>query len=83
MGSPFFPGATPFAQHRRRNRCLWREEALMLHLLQETINPPLHLRACLRNWDAISLDLREPHRTRTVQANQIEQRMEELTALLS
>jgi hypothetical protein len=45
----------------------------MLHLLQETVNPMLGLRKCLSNWDALSLDLREPRRRRALQAAQLEQ----------
>jgi hypothetical protein len=45
----------------------------MLHLLQQTVNPPLGLRDCLDNWDTLSLDLREPPRKRGLQVNQFEQ----------
>jgi hypothetical protein len=44
----------------------------MLHLLQQAVNPPLGLRECLDNWDAISLDLREPRRKRGLQIAQFE-----------
>lgn len=43
----------------------------MLHLLQQTVNPPLSLRCCLAHWDDISLDLREPRRGRVLQAAQL------------
>ena len=45
----------------------------MLHLLQGALNPPLGLRKCIGEWDAISLDLREPPRRRALQAENLEQ----------
>lgn len=45
----------------------------MLHLLQEAVNPPLGLRNCISEWEAISFDLREPPRRRVLQAESIEQ----------
>jgi hypothetical protein len=45
----------------------------MLHLLQETVNPRLGLGQCLSNWEALSFDLREPRRRRTLQAAELEQ----------
>ena len=55
-----------------RNRSLWREESLMLHLLQTAITPHLSLAECLPNWPAISLQLREPPRKRELQAARLE-----------
>ena len=71
-GRPFPPGDTPFARREGRNRCLWREQALLLHLLQQAVNLPLGLQEGLHNWAAISLDLREPPRKRALQVNQFE-----------
>ena len=45
----------------------------MLHLLQEAVNPPLGLRRCIGQWEAISQDLREPPRARELQAAKLEQ----------
>ena len=72
LARPFPPGATRFAQRQGRNRCLWREEAFLLHLLQQAVNPPLGLRDCLDSWDTITLDLREPRRKRRLQAAKLE-----------
>lgn len=52
---------------------MWREEALLLHILQETINPYLGLRDCLDDWDEISYELREAPRARPIQAHRLEQ----------
>ena len=57
---------------KRRNRSLWREECLLLHLLQSAVNPQLSLADCLPNWAAISLQLREAPRKRQLQAAHIE-----------
>ena len=72
MGRPFPPGGTPFAKRNGRNRCLWREEALLLHVTQEAINPYLGLRNCLDHWDEISYDLREAPRERPIHAHRLE-----------
>jgi hypothetical protein len=58
-----------------RNRSLWREESLLLHLLRTAITPRLSLAECLSNWPAISLDLREPPRKRELQAARLEQNL--------
>ena len=50
---------------------MWREEALMFHLLKTAVNPKLGLEACIENWDTISMELREPHRQRQSQMDQL------------
>lgn len=60
---------------KRRNRSLWREERLLLHLLQTAVNPRLSLADCLPNWDTISLLLREPPRKRELQAAHLERHL--------
>jgi len=72
--SLFFPGATPWARRKGRNRCLWREEAFLLHLLQTAVNPHLRLGKCLRNWYEISLALREAPRKRELQMERLERK---------
>jgi hypothetical protein len=54
--------------------------SFLLHLLQETVRPPLSLRKCLAEWDLISVDLRERARKRALQAATVEQ---EILTLLS
>jgi len=44
----------------------------MLHLLQGTINPRLQLSQCLKNWCQISMDLREPPRTLSLQTEHLD-----------
>jgi hypothetical protein len=73
MRSHFPPGDTRFAKREGRNRCLWREEALLLHLMQHAVNPSLSLRDCLANWPRIAFDLREAPRKRGIQAAKIEE----------
>jgi hypothetical protein len=51
-----------------RNRSLWREESVLLHLLRTAVTPRLSLAACLANWPTISLQLREAPRKRELQA---------------
>lgn len=51
---------------------MWREEALLLHIMQGTINPHLGLRDCLDHWDEVSYDLREAPRERPIQAHRLE-----------
>jgi len=41
--------------------------------VRAAVNPSLGLRACLENWDAISLGLREPPRQRGLQQCILEQ----------
>ena len=79
MACLFFPGATPFSRREGRNRCLWREESFMLHLLRATVSPWLSLRKCIENWSEISLRLRETRRKRILQT----ERLEEQAAFLS
>ncbi len=52
---------------------MWREEAILLHIMQEAINPYLGLRECLDHWDEISYELREAPRERPIQAHRLEQ----------
>ena len=73
MPKAFSPGATLSRKKPRPSRCLWREEALMLHLIQEAINPPLGLARCIANWPQISFDLREPCRKRVSQLTSLRQ----------
>jgi len=40
----------------------------MLHLLKQTVNPPISLRECIGHWHRISLALREPPRKRQSRA---------------
>ena len=68
-GNLFFPGATRFARHRGRNRCLWREKQFML---QQTVSPTLCLRKSVDNWFEISCALRESPRKRTAKMEEIE-----------
>ena len=75
MENLFFPGDTRFGQQRGRNRCLWREESFLQHLLSATITPRLSLQACLKQWAIISFDLRESHRTRRLQISELEQKI--------
>lgn len=70
--SLFFPGGTRFGRREGRNRCLWREESFLMHLLQSTVNAPLGLRACIERWDQISFELRESPRERGLQIEEIE-----------
>src|SRR5208282_3110953 len=58
----FSPGGTRFHRSRQKSRCLWRENSLMLHLLNCSVNPTLHLGPSLRNWHDISTGLRESPR---------------------
>jgi hypothetical protein len=62
-----------------RNRSLWREESLLLHLLQTAISPRLSLAQCLGNWPVISMALREPPRKRELQAARMEQNLHRLS----
>jgi len=73
MGNHFPPGGTRFCRRERRNRCMWREDSLLLHLLRTTVNTALGLRMCLENWHRISLELREPPRKRGLQIEKLEQ----------
>lgn len=72
MASLFFPGGTRFCRRARRNRCLWREDSMLMHLLQNSVNVGLGLRACLERWDRISFELREAPRKRGIQIEGIE-----------
>ena len=72
MESHFFPGDTRFGKLQRRNRCLWREDSFLLHLLRMAVNASLDLRSCLERWGQISFELREPPRTRSLQAEKLE-----------
>jgi hypothetical protein len=74
MANLFFPGGTRFSRRERRNRCLWREESLLMHLLRTSVNAALGLRTCLEDWSRISLDLREPPRQRGCQLENLESR---------
>ena len=51
----------------RRNRCLWREEQYMFHLLRQTLSPRACLRDSVENWHGISTFLRENPRKRELQ----------------
>jgi len=62
-----------------RNRSLWREESLLLHLLRTAISPRLSLAQCLANWPAISMALREPPRKRELKAAKLEQALHRLS----
>ena len=68
----FFPGDTRFAKTNRRSRCLWREENLMLHLLNNAVNPRLSLQECVEDWWSISKALRETPRRRNLQIEGME-----------
>lgn len=46
----------------------------MLHVVRTTINPTLSLRMCVENWPEISMQLREPPRRRTAQAEEMERK---------
>lgn len=72
MASLFSPGGTRFCRREKRNRCLWREDSLLMHLLRTTINVPLGLRSCLEHWGRISLELRERPRQRGLQIENLE-----------
>ncbi len=72
MASRFFPGGTRFNRCEGRNRCLWREDSLLMHLLRTAVNVPLGLRSCLEHWAEISLDLRERARRRGLQIENLE-----------
>lgn len=74
MVSLFSPGGTRFGKRERRNRCLWREDSLLLYLLRTSVNAALGLRTCLEDWDRISLELREPPRRRGLRIENIEWR---------
>jgi len=74
MASLFFPGGIRFCRRERRNRCLWRENSLLMHLLRTTINVPLCLRSCLEHWDRMSLELRERPRQRGLQMENLERK---------
>lgn len=68
----FFPGGTRFDRREGRNRCIWREDSLLMHLLQTTVNVPLGLRSCIENWEQISMELREHRRQRGLQIENLE-----------
>ena len=51
----------------KRNRCLWREEQYMFHLLHQTLTPQVSLHRSVENWHEISMFLRENHRNRMPQ----------------
>jgi hypothetical protein len=53
------------------NRCRWRETSFMLHLLSQTVNPPLTLRDCIKQWRYIANRLREPRRSRSRQLQKL------------
>jgi len=55
----------------------------MLHLLNCTVNPALHLGSCLKNWHDISLKLREPPRARVRQTESLEKTCCLTTSILS
>jgi hypothetical protein len=67
MQRRFSPGGIRFAKHHQRSRCLWREEQLMLHLLQRAVSPNLPLEQMLQDWFRISCALRESPRRRLMQ----------------
>ncbi len=73
MVNLFFPGDIRYAPQKGRNRCLWREESFLNHLLSKAITPGLSLQDCLKQWDTISFDLRECHRERSLQISELEQ----------
>ena len=72
MQNLFFPGDTLFKKHEGRNRCLWREEQFMLHLLQRTVSPTIGLKASVVEWYEISCLLRESPRKRALKIALIE-----------
>ena len=72
MQKLFFPGDTLFMKHEGRNRCLWREEQFMLHLLQSTVSPAISLKESVREWFEISCLLRESPRKRALKIASIE-----------
>ena len=72
MQKLFFPGDTLFAKHAGRNRCLWREEQFMLHLLQRTVSPSISLKASVAEWFEISCLLRESPRKRALKIAALE-----------
>ena len=65
MPSLLFPGAT--RSQRFKDRCLWREESFLLHLLRRALNPPLSLQQSLKDWFSIAQFLKESPRQRRSQ----------------
>lgn len=43
---------------------LWREMSFSLHLLRQSVNPPLSLHDCINDWEKISKKLAESPRKR-------------------
>jgi hypothetical protein len=74
VASLFFPGGTRFCRREGRNRCLWREDSLLMHLLKTAVNAALGLRNSIEHWDRISTELREPPRERGLQIENLEYR---------
>ncbi len=72
MRKLFFPGDTRYAKHQCRSRCLWREEQLMLHLVQRTVSPALSLKASVEDWYQLSCGLREAPRRRDLKLEKLE-----------
>ena len=64
----FHHGDTQF-ESNDYNRSMWRETSFAFHLLRQSINPPLSIDSCLRNWPEISRDLAEGPRKRGLQLN--------------
>jgi hypothetical protein len=71
--SHFSPGGTRFDRREGRNRCIWREDSLLMHLLRTTVNVPPSLRSSIENWEQISMELREPRRRRSLQIENLEE----------
>lgn len=70
MPNPFPPGGIPF-DDSGRPRCLWREDNTLSWLLQQALLPGPSVEATLRDWSAISRDLRDPPRRRKCQSADI------------
>lgn len=64
MVNLFFPGDFHSILRPSSERCLWREENFMLHLVRIAVNPLLQMKDCVENWPRIAARLREPSRKR-------------------
>lgn len=51
----------------QREPCLWRETALMLHLMCRALTPTLSLADTISDWQRVRHRLAEPPRRRTSQ----------------
>lgn len=72
QASVFSLGGSRYQLKSKRNRCLWREASMILHLIRQTVNPRVGLAKCIKNWEWISFMLTENPRKRASQMQLLE-----------